>query len=191
LRHVAAQVFDRVSETETPQGLLAVFPFPDVAAAPSATVPSLALVVDRIRDPGNLGTLLRAAAAAGVTAVYLSRGSVDPFNSKVVRAGMGAHFRVPIRTLDGAAVAALTADYPLRVLADAGAAASYDRLDWRQPAAVIIGSEATGVGPEVAALATTRAAIPLVPGVESLNAAVAGAVFLFEALRQRRGQSVT
>lgn len=183
VRVVAERPFAALTDTVAPQGVLAVFPFPE--AVPGGGGTPLALVLDRVRDPGNLGTLLRAAAGAGVTAVYLSAGSVDPFNPKVVRAGMGAHFRVPLRPLDPDMSAELRRDYPLRVLAAGDAPTRYDALDWRGAAAVIVGSEAEGVGEEVTALATARAAIPLVAGVESLNAAVAGAILLFEAIRQR------
>jgi len=182
-RLVAPKVFDALSDVATPQGVLAVFPLPDPLAPGGLP---LVLVVDRLRDPGNLGTLLRAAAGAGVTAVYLGPETVDPFNPKAVRAGMGAHLRLPLRRLDDAALAGLRAGVPLRAATDARALLPYDALDWRGPAAVIVGSEAAGVGPEAAALATVRCAIPLAAGVESLNAAVAGAVVLFEAARQRR-----
>ena len=188
VRRVSPRVFDALADTVTPQGILAVFPFPSSIPAGAWPAP-LVLVLDHIRDPGNLGTLLRTAAATGVDAVYLSPESVDPFNPKVVRAGMGAHFRVRLRELDHAATAALTRTCPLRVVARADAPTPYDALDWRQPAALIVGSEAEGVGAEVAALATVAAAIPLAAGVESLNAAVAGAVILFEAVRQRRASA--
>lgn len=183
-RRVAAKLFDQLSEVVTPQGVLAVFPFPELPL--SATDDPLFLVLDRVRDPGNLGTLLRAAAGAGVDAVFLSPASVDPYNPKVVRAGMGAHFRLPLRTLDDQARAEIEARCPLRVVASGGAATTYDQIDWRQPAALIIGSEAAGVGDDGLALGTGAAAIPLAAGVESLNAGVAGAVILFEAARQRR-----
>ncbi len=183
-RRVAPALFDRLSDVVTPQGVLAVFPFPDVPV-PSVATP-LFLILDRVRDPGNLGTLLRAAAGAGVDAVYLSAESVDPFNPKVVRAGMGAHFRLPIRPLDEAR-ADIVARCPVRVVATAEAATTYDMVDWRQPAALIIGSEASGIGEAGRELATMSAAIPLAAGIESLNAGVAGAVILFEAARQRRG----
>ena len=186
VRLVAPRLFDALTDTVTPQGVLAVFPFPTLTESRGAWPTPLVLVLDRIRDPGNLGTLLRAAAGAGVDAVYLTPESVDPFNPKVVRAGMGAHFRVPLRELDAEALSELTRACPLRVVAQAHTPTPYDALDWRQPAAVIVGSEAAGVGAEVAALATATAAIPLAAGVESLNAAVAGAVILFEAVRQRR-----
>ncbi|MCC6314439.1 MAG: RNA methyltransferase [Thermomicrobiales bacterium] len=184
VRLVAARSFDALSDVVHAQGVLAVLPFPDLPIDPAAT--PLALVVDRIRDPGNLGTLLRAAAGAGATVVYLAPETVDPFNPKVVRAAMGAHHRIPLRLLTEEATTALRAAVPLRVVARADAPLPYDALDWREPAAVIIGSEASGVSGETAALATNAVAIPLTGGVESLNAAVAGAVILFEAARQRR-----
>lgn len=186
VRRVADRVFDRLSDVATPQGVLAVFAMPEWLADGGEAGPPLALVVDRLRDPGNLGTLLRAAAGVGVGAVYLAPETVDPFNPKVVRAGMGAHFRVPLLPLDGAAGERLRAAYPLRAVARGGAATAYDAVDWRGPAALIVGAEAEGVSPAVAALGTVEVAIPLAAGVESLNAAVAGAIVLFEAARQRR-----
>ena len=91
------RLFDKLSEVQAPQGVLAVFSWPDIPVPDSAT--PLVLVLDRLRDPGNLGTLLRSAAGAGVSAVYLTAESVDPWNPKVVRAGMGAHFRLPLAPL--------------------------------------------------------------------------------------------
>lgn len=184
VRRVEPRLFDRLSDVVAPQGILALFPWPE--PAPPAAAAPLALVLDRLRDPGNLGTLLRAAAGAGVDAVFLSPATVDPFNPKVVRAAMGAHFRVPLRPLDDDSVAHLRAAYPIRAVSRADAPTPYDALDWRGPAALIVGSETEGVSPEVAALATVDVAIPLAPGIESLNAAVAGAVLLFEVARQRR-----
>ncbi|HET7095711.1 MAG TPA: TrmH family RNA methyltransferase, partial [Thermomicrobiales bacterium] len=110
-RLVAPPVFDRLSDVVTPQGVLAVVPFPDLA--PPAAATALVLILDRLRDPGNLGTLLRAAAGAGATEVMLTPESVDPFNPKVVRAGMGAHFRIPIQTLTSDAAADLRERVPL------------------------------------------------------------------------------
>lgn len=183
-RRVAAKLFDHISDVVTPQGVLAIFPFPELPLP--ATERPLYLVLDRMRDPGNLGTLLRAAAGAGVDAVFLTAESVDPYNPKVVRAGMGAHFRLPVRSLDDAARAAIEARCSLRVVAAGTGELRYDEVDWRQGAALIIGAEAAGVGEAGQRLGTVSAAIPLVAGVESLNAAVAGAVILFEAARQRR-----
>lgn len=184
VRPVAARLFDGLSDVAAPQGVLAVLPMPTLPIDPDA-VP-LVLVIDRVRDPGNLGTLLRTAAGAGATAVYLASETVDPFNPKVVRAAMGAHFRVPLRRLDDAAMADLRRGLPLVAVSRADAATSYDAIDWTGPAALVVGSEAEGVSPAVEALATEAVAIPLAAGVESLNAAAAGAVLLFEAARQRR-----
>jgi TrmH family RNA methyltransferase len=184
-RVVEPRLFDRLSDVQTPQGILAVFPFPNLTPDPDDPAP-LALVLDRLRDPGNLGTLLRSAAGAGVNAVYLSPETVDPWNPKVVRAGMGAHFRVPLIPLDSGTLEELGERLPRRVVARAAAARPYDATNWTGAAALIIGGETEGIGPELAAWATEEVGIPLARGVESLNAAVAGAVILFEAARQRR-----
>jgi TrmH family RNA methyltransferase len=185
VRHVAPRLFDRLSDVQTPQGVLAVFPVPDLAPQPDIAAP-LVLVLDRLRDPGNLGTLLRAAAGAGVDAIYLSPETVDPWNPKAVRAGMGAQFRVPLLPLDPAAIEMLRGRLPRRLIATAHADRAYDSVDWTEPAALVIGGEAEGVGPELTDWGTEEVAIPLHDNVESLNAAVAGAVILFEAARQRR-----
>jgi TrmH family RNA methyltransferase len=121
-----------------------------------------------------------------VNAVYLSPETVDPWNPKVVRAGMGAHFRVPLITLDLGALNQLRQRLPRRVIASATATRPYDASDWTGAAALVIGGEAEGVSPELTVWGTEEVGIPLDHGVESLNAAVAGAVILFEAARQRR-----
>lgn len=185
VRMVERRLFDHLSDVQTPQGILAVFPIPHLVPDSSDSAPLL-LVLDRLRDPGNLGTLLRTAAGAAVNAVYLSPESVDPWNPKVVRAGMGAHFRVPVLPLDEPTMDALRETIPLRVAARADAALPYDAIDWAAPAALIVGGEAEGVGPELTAWSTDAVSIPLAADVESLNAAVAGSVMLFEAARQRR-----
>jgi TrmH family RNA methyltransferase len=184
-RVVERRLFDRLSDVQTPQGILAVFPFPSLTPNPDDPAP-LALVLDRLRDPGNLGTLLRAAAGAGVNAVYLSPETVDPWNPKVVRAGMGAHFRIPLVPLDAVTLDQLRERLPRRVVARAAATSPYDATNWTGAAALIIGGETEGIGPELEEWATDEVGIPLAGGVESLNAAVAGAVILFEAARQRR-----
>ncbi|MFN8664078.1 MAG: RNA methyltransferase [Thermomicrobiales bacterium] len=184
LRRVEPRLFDKLSEVQAPQGVLAVFPWPDRPVPDTAT--PLVLVLDRLRDPGNLGTLLRSAAGAGVSAVYVTPESVDPWNAKAVRAGMGAHFRLPLLAFEAAAAAALQQALPLRAEATAASLVTYDAVDWTQPAALIIGGEAEGVSPQMTAWASQAVAIPLAANVESLNAAVAGSILLFEAARQRR-----
>lgn len=185
VRRVERRLFDRLSDVQTPQGVLAAFSIPALPLDLDAPAP-LVLVIDRLRDPGNLGTLLRAAAGAGVSAVYVTPETVDPWNPKVVRAGMGAHFRTPILSLDPEARDRLAERLPLRVVARADAQQSHDAIDWSGPAALIIGGEAEGVSDALDIWASQAAAIPLAGNVESLNAGVAGAVILFEAARQRR-----
>jgi TrmH family RNA methyltransferase len=184
VRFVASSLFDRLSDVQTPQGLLAVFPIPDLPLPRDDPAP-LVLIVDRVRDPGNLGALLRAAAGSGATAVYRTPETVDPWNPKVVRAGMGAHFRIPLASFDTAAREDLRR-LPRRVVATASGTRSYDAVDWIGPAALVIGGETEGVSPDLVAWSTEEAGIPLTNDLESLNAAVAGSVILFEAARQRR-----
>src|SRR5262249_19397248 len=123
---VSDEVMRHVSDTQQPQGIIGVFTMP----APS--LPSDAqriLILDSIRDPGNLGTILRTAAAAGVQAVLLSPTCVDPYNPKTLRGGMGAHFRVPVIEKDWAAIAAYCAHQTI-YLADSEGDVRYDAVDW-------------------------------------------------------------
>ena len=127
---------------------------------------------DAIRDPGNLGTILRAAAASGTQAVLLSPDCVDAWNPKVLRAGMGAHFRVPLATLEWAQIAAYCAALPV-YLADSTGDLRYDQANWRAAWGLIIGGEAHGAGEQAAQIAQARVMIPMAAQTESLNAAMA------------------
>lgn len=176
---VSPEVMRHISATEQPPGVVGVFPMPDVSLPQT---PKRVLILDDLRDPGNLGTILRTAAAAGVEAVLLSPKTVDPYNPKALRGGMGAHFRIPLAEHDWDAIRAYCAG--LRVyLADMTGDVRYDAADWARPWALIIGSEAHGDTPEAAALAHQRVYIPMSGDTESLNAAVAAGVILFEAKR--------
>ncbi len=185
-RVVEPGLFATLCETVHPQGILGVFPFPDLTLALGTT--DLFVVADQISDPGNLGTLVRSAAAAGATGVFLTPGTVDPFNPKVVRAAMGAHFRVPIMDLTPDSTKLILERTKLRVLADLGPFRAPEEIDWQRPAAIIVASETSGPSETGRRLATETVTIPMAHGMESLNAAVAGAVILFEAARQRRSQ---
>ncbi len=178
-----AQVFNSLADTLTPQGIAGVVTLPQLPIPPQ---PTLVVILDGVRDPGNAGTLLRTAEAAGADLVLLAPDSVDAFNPKVVRAGMGAHFRLPLRHCADwpDLLAGLPSDLALYV-ADAGGEVAYDQVDWTRPAGLILGSEAAGPGTE-ARQAGQTIAIPMAGETESLNAAVAGAIVLFEAARQRR-----
>ena len=173
------------SETETPPGLLAVLPF---ASSVLPLRPSLSVVADVLRDPGNLGALLRTAAAAGADEVLLGPGTVDVYNPKVVRGAMGTHFRLPVAAMTWPAISSHLNGMSIW-LADARGAIPYTQVDWTEPCALIVGGEAEGASPEADKLATGRVSIPMQRGIESLNAGVAAAVILFEARRQRMSAS--
>jgi len=166
-----------LSDTETPQGVLGVFPLPEL---PVPDDPALIVVADGWRDPGNLGALIRTAAAAGVDLLLLTRGTVDPTNPKAIRAAMGAHYRLALRTLDWDSIAAA---YPAHhvYLADAAGDALYTAIDWRDPSIIVVGGEAHGFGVAATSVPHTRVRIPMAPGAESLNAAIAAGVLIFAA----------
>jgi TrmH family RNA methyltransferase len=180
---VSDEVLAACADTETPQGVLVVVSFVHLEPRPG-----LLLLLDQIRDPGNLGTLLRSAEAAGVGQVLLAPNTVDHYNPKVVRGAMGAHFRLAVTSLGWPAIGAQVTGRAVW-LADAHGEVQYDAVDWTQPSALIVGGEATGASKQSADLATGRVAIPMAGGVESLNAAMAATVILFEAARQRRQRS--
>jgi len=181
---VALTVMRALSDTVTPQGVLAVAEMPQW---PRPQMPTrIALILDRWRDPGNLGAALRSAEAAGVDWVALTPESVDPFNPKVVRGGMGAHFRLPIfADCDLQEMASLLEGVPV-YLADAQAARPYDEVDWTQPSALLVGGEVHGPGEAARQLGAVGVAIPMAGAPDSLNAAIAASVILMEAARQRR-----
>ena len=188
IRRVSASVFGLLSEVPHPQGMLAVVPMPEEPPLPTlADVPRpLLLIVDRVRDPGNLGTLLRSAAAAGVSHVALAPETVDVYHPRAVRAAAGCHFRIPFSHERWDRLAGYLREFELVGLADARADRVYDSVQWTSSSAIIIGGEAFGPSAEAEHLASVRVSIPLERGVESLNAAVAGSLLMFEAARQRR-----
>jgi TrmH family RNA methyltransferase len=181
VEQVSDALLASISETENPQGILAVLSH-DLLPIPQSI--DFVLIADRIRDPGNLGTLLRAAAAAGVQAVLLPPETADAFAPKVVRAGMGAHFRLPIYTLAWEEIRAAVTSLNV-FLADAQGSPCWE-MDFRPPMALIVGGEAEGATAEARQLAGMTVSIPMQGFVESLNAGVAGAILLFEVVRQRQ-----
>ena len=180
---VSSNLMKSLVETETPQGLLAVLDFREL---PITDSPDFLLIPDQIRDPGNLGTLLRSATAAGVQAVLLPPETTDAFAPKVVRAGMGAHFRLPIRSMAWDQITRLSKAANLKIhLADMDGTSCWE-TNLLQPLALIVGGEAEGAGEAARRAADRRISIPMMGQVESLNAGAAGTVLMFEVLRQRR-----
>ncbi len=193
LVEVSPEVMKACADTEHPQAILAVLPQLLITNYRSQNqglvISNLLLICDRLSDPGNLGTLLRSAAAAGADAALLAPGTVDAFNPKVVRAGMGAHFRLPLESLGWDKIGERVRGLRVR-LAEANSLIPnppirYDQADWTLPSALIIGSEADGPSQAARACAAERVFIPMPGETESLNAAIAGSIILFEAVRQR------
>ncbi len=182
VEEISADAMKSVSETESPQGILAVI---ENRPLPLPPHPNSILIPDQIRDPGNLGTLLRSAAAAGIGAALIPPETTDAFAPKVLRSGMGAHFRLPIRAMDWREIGQLARAEKLNVLiADMGGAPCWE-TDLTQPTALIVGGEAQGAGEAAQNLAHGKVAIPMADETESLNAGVAGSALMFEILRQR------
>lgn len=173
--------------TENPQGILAVLKIQSLPIQPHT---DFVLILDNIRDPGNTGSLLRSAAAAGADAVYLAPGTADLFSPKVLRSAMGAQFRIPCMHNDWdkilfscKQICSPTLDF---FLADSREGIPFWSVDFCQPLALIIGGEAEGASPEAREVAKYSVTIPMPGKVESLNAAIAGSILLFEVVRQRQ-----
>lgn len=191
LRRVSSNVFDSLTDVAHPQGVLAVVPMLEESELPNVATKPLVVILDGVRDPGNMGTLLRSAAGAGVNHIIIGPESVDPYHPKSVRAGMGAHLRVPFSFRDLALITDYLVDFPVIALADAGGKALYDSVSWHEASVLLIGSEAFGPSSGARDIANVTVSIPLANGVESLNAGVAGSLLMFEVARQRRVASAT
>jgi RNA methyltransferase, TrmH family len=183
-------VIASVSDTVTPQGLLAVAPRRTRTISEVAAAEGPVLVLVDIADPGNAGTLVRAAEAAGAAGVVFAGSSTDAFGPKAVRAAAGSLLRLPVAEvadIDTCLVELRRSGRTLVATIAAGGVAP-ESLDLTGPIAVLIGSEAHGLLREIVASSDLHLTIPLAPSVESLNAGVAGAIVLFEASRQRRAR---
>lgn len=192
VHEVPAAVFRQLAVTEAPQGILAVaeirrWGWRDCCRPAPVGQLALVVLVDGLQDPGNLGTIIRAAEALGAGGVILGSGTADPWNPKAVRATMGAIFRFPVAVeepLPGL-IPQLKADGLQVLVAMARADRPAYAADWRRPTAVVLGNEGAGVSPEVASLADGLVSVPMPGRAESLNAGMAAGILLYEALRQR------
>lgn len=195
---IGARTFDQFADTDTPQGVIAVIEprhwrAEDLTLGPTAVV----LVIDGVQDSGNVGTLIRTAHALGAAGTVVLRGTADPTSPKALRGAMGATFRHPVVSFDDAAFIAWAGTHAVTLWAAAadgvplhqavggrsgkGAGRSADG----GPIAVIVGNEGAGIRPQLNAVAAQRVAIPLAPGAESLNVAVAAGILLYEVARGR------
>ena len=193
---VAARTFAQLAGTDTPQGIVAVVEPPrwsleDIALSPRRA----ALVIDGVQDPGNVGTLIRTAHALGAAGTVVLRGTADALSPKALRAAMGATFRHPVVAMDDTAFLAWASKHAATLWAAAADGVPLHRAlsgarkgkgetgNAAGPIAVIVGNEGAGIRPQLNAAAAKRVAIPLAPGAESLNVAVAAGILLYEVTR--------
>jgi TrmH family RNA methyltransferase len=202
---VPQQVLEFMADTESPQGIVAIVSRPYFELNDIFTrAPALILIADGLQDPGNLGTIIRTAEAAGASGIITTRDTVDPFNLKALRASMGSVFRLP--TVIGLQrgeiassckaqgikiIATRTQPKPKSVLEDVAKAQTifnYPEVDFTVPVAFVLGREASGVSEEIFSQADSFIHIPMAEGIESLNVAAAATVLLYETARQRTFQ---
>ncbi len=185
------KLFDELKDTETSQGIVTVVRkrqrMPEEAAGGNY------VVLDRLQDPGNIGTILRTADAAGFEMAVFMKGTADPYGSKVVRSACGSLFRLPIVFAEDAdELAELVHSRGKRLIATAmDAEKAYYDCDLERDAAIIIGNEGNGISPELISRADEKISIPMAGNTESLNAAVAGGILMYERIRRQNERSVT
>jgi TrmH family RNA methyltransferase len=183
------EVFKKVSDTQTPQGVLSVLTMPHYELEDYLDNGNqLFILLEDLQDPGNLGTIIRAGEGAGVSGIIMTQKTADIFNPKVIRSTMGSIYRVPFFTTNNIC-------YLIETLKNKGISVyaahlddsvDYDKADYTKPTAFLIGNEGNGLKRETADLATGYIKIPMAGQVESLNAAVATTILMYEAARQRR-----
>lgn len=181
-------LFDKTSDTQTPQGIAAVSAKPECGVESFFAETDNIIVLDRLQDPGNIGTVIRTADAAGFAGAVIVKGTADLFSPKTVRAAAGSLYRVRLLYADSAADAArLIRDYGRRLICTSPYADRlYYDVDMSQRTAIVIGNEANGVCSEFSESADVSVRLPMEGSIESLNAAVAASVMMYEAVRQRR-----
>jgi len=188
---VPDDLFERVSTTETPQGILAVAPLIDSQDQSIADRGSRFVILERLQDPGNLGTIIRTADACGFDGVLLSPGCADPYNPKVVRSAMGSVFHIPI--LSCADIFDAIDKLKRRGIRIAAAHPRDSEIAWNLPLAdniaVVIGNEGSGLSQRMMDAVDIRVMIPMPGKAESLNAATAASMILYESMRQRMTNS--
>lgn len=186
---VKTDIFNKMCDTKTPQGILCVVSMPEYHLDEMLeTDEGLFLILEDIQDPGNLGTIVRSGEGAGLSGIIMSSHTVDIFNPKTIRATMGSIYRVPFIYTDDLADAVRTVKNAgiKTYAAHLAGKTAYDKENYRGASAFLIGNEGNGLSRETADLADLYVRIPMLGEVESLNAGVAAALFMYEAARQRR-----
>ncbi|MBI9048166.1 MAG: RNA methyltransferase [Anaerolineaceae bacterium] len=184
MEEVPKDLLQYMADTQNPQGIIAVF---EQKPLPIPDSPTFVLILDALRDPGNLGTILRSAAAAGVDLVLLSDDCADPYSPKVLRSGMGAQFRLPLSTHPIPDILSFCQKHTLALfIADSNTGNSCWQEKYDRPLALVIGNEANGPSPTFHTAYAKSINIPMPGNFESLNAAVASGILMFEIVKQRQ-----
>ena len=185
---VADSIFDSMAETVTPQGVLAIVKMPEYSLEDMLEQAGTLVLLENLRDPGNLGTIIRTAEAAGVSGVILSKESVDIYNPKVIRSTMGAVYRVPfLYAEDFIELLQKLRQQEVRLLAaHLKGQKTFDKADYSGKVGILIGNEANGLSDEASEMANEKVLIPMAGSVESLNAAIAAALLMYEAFRKQK-----
>jgi len=181
------KLFKEISDTGNPQGILAVISVKQYLLHDVLNDNSFIILLDAIQDPGNMGTIIRTADAAGVTAIIASKGSVDIYNPKVLRSTMGSVFRIPVVHSENieSAIAEIKKHGIKIYAAHLDGETDYFNIDYPSNSAFIIGNEANGISDSVASCADMLVKIPMPGKAESLNASIAAALLMYEVIRQR------
>lgn len=186
---ISDAIFKEVSDTKTPQGIMAIIKKPkyllqDIIQDEKANL----LILEDLRDPGNLGTIVRTAEGAGITGILISKESVDMFNPKVIRSTMGSIYRMPFVYVEDmiTTIKQLKDNNITLFAAHLEGKKSYDEEDYTGKSGILIGNEANGLSNEISKLADKLIKIPMSGQVESLNAAVAAAILMYEVYKQKR-----
>ncbi|MCK8828075.1 RNA methyltransferase [Natroniella acetigena] len=182
-------LLQKIADTVSPQGVLAIANKVNYDAQILSGVNQLILIVDRVQDPGNLGTIIRTADAAGVDGIIMTKGTVSLYNQKTIRSTMGSLFRVPIfkeNNLDKL-IESFKEEQIRLIVADLAGEDYHFNVDYDQSTAIIIGNEAVGPREELLDAADKKIKIPLAGGAESLNVAMATGIIIYEVVRQRLG----
>jgi TrmH family RNA methyltransferase len=186
VEEISSDLMNRISDTQTSQGILMAV---ENRQSTLGNDLNFVLALDQVRDPGNVGTLLRSAAAAGVQAVLLTSGNADVYSPKVLRSGMGAHFKLTISSMNSKEIVAfckITNNPHLKIiLADSGKGKICWEEDLTSPLCLVIGGEAAGVDDQFRQISDESVRIPMLENSESYNAAVAGSILMYETFRQR------
>ncbi|MCR5719075.1 MAG: RNA methyltransferase [Lachnospiraceae bacterium] len=184
---VSDAVMDKMADTKTPQGILTILKMPEHSIEDMVSGKAFVVVCENVKDPGNLGTIIRTAEGAGVTGVVLSKECVDIFNPKTIRATMGSVYRVKFTYVEDIveSVNRLKKEGVKFYATHLKGTAFYDEVDWRGKTGFFVGNEANGLTDKLSNTADNLIKIPMEGKLESLNAAVASAVVMYEAHRQR------